>query len=155
MGSRARRRAALPGDAVKRLTVLYDGTCALCVRCRDFLAVSRTLVPLELLSCQSREARERFGAVPWLGEELVVVSDEGDVWIGPAAFLVSMWALADYREWSYRLSGPTLAPLAERFFVVISSQRRRIATLFRKPHCEDGDACAIDAEHAPRYGAYR
>jgi len=139
---------------MKRLTVLYDGTCALCVRCRDFLATARTLVPLELLSCQSHEARMRDGAVPWLGEELVVVSDDGDVWAGPAAFLVSLWALADYREWSYRLSGPALAPLAERFFVAISSQRRRIATLFAKPRCEDGDVCRIphlDHEaHSPR-----
>jgi predicted DCC family thiol-disulfide oxidoreductase YuxK len=144
---------------MNRLTVLYDGTCALCLRCRDFLTSSRTLVPLELLSCQSREARERFGAVPWLGEELVVVSDEGDVWIGPAAFLVAMWALADYREWSYRLSGPELAPLAERFFVAISSQRRRIASLFKKPRCDDDGVCRIphvdDADsHGPRH-AYR
>jgi predicted DCC family thiol-disulfide oxidoreductase YuxK len=145
---------------MNRLTVLYDGTCALCLRCRDFLEASRTLVPLELLSCQSHEARERYGAVPWLGEELVVVSDEGDVWIGPAAFLVAMWSLADYREWSYRLSGPELAPLAERFFVAISSQRRRIATHFRKPRCDDDGVCRIphegdaDAGHAPRH-AYR
>lgn len=144
---------------MNRLTVVYDGACALCVRCRDFLATSRSLVPLELLSCQSREARERFGAVPWLGEELVVVSDEGDVWIGPAAFLVAMWALADYREWSYRLSGPALAPLAERFFVAISSQRRQIASFMKKPRCEDGDVCTIahsdhDDAHAPR-AAYR
>lgn len=139
---------------MERLTVLYDGTCALCVRCRDFLATARTLVPLELLSCHSDEARMRYGDVPWLGEELVVVSDEGDVWAGPAAFLVSLWALAEYREWSYRLSAPALAPLAERFFVVISSQRRRIATLFEKPRCEDGDVCRIthpgDEAHAPR-----
>lgn len=137
---------------MERLTVLYDGTCALCVRCRDFLASSRTLVPLELLSCQSRDARERYGSVPWLGEELVVISDEGDVWVGPAAFLVSMWALADYREWSYRLSGPAFAPLAERFFVALSSRRRRFSSFFAKPRCEDGDACTLD--HAPRR-AYR
>ncbi len=135
---------------MKHLTVLYDGACALCVRCADFLAESRTLVPLELLACQSPSARERFGAVPWLGEELVCVSDEGDVWIGPAAFLVCMWALTDYREWSFRLSGPTLAPLAERFFVAISSRRARIASLLRKPpRCEEGAIC-----HAPR-SAYR
>jgi predicted DCC family thiol-disulfide oxidoreductase YuxK len=146
---------------MKQLTVLYDGTCALCVRCRDFLAASHTLVPLELLSCQSHDAQERFGSVPWLGEELVVVSDDGDVWVGPAAFLVSMWALADYREWSYRLSGPTLAPLAERFFVAISSRRRRIAGFLGKPRCEGGDSCAVPhfgmavgVDHAPRR-AYR
>lgn len=143
---------------MNRLTVLYDGTCALCVRCRDFLAASRSLVVLELLACQSREARERYGAVPWLGEELVVVSDEGEVWVGPAAFLVAMWALADYREWSYRLSGPELAPLAERFFVAISSQRRRIARFFAKPRCDEDGVCRIphtnDESHAPRH-AYR
>ena len=137
---------------MQRLTVLYDGTCALCIRCRDFLATSPTLVPLELLACQSREARERYGSVPWLGEELVVVSDEGDVWIGPAAFLVCMWALTDYREWSYRLSGPAFAPLAERFFVALSARRRRLASFFAKPRCEDGDVCTLD--HAPRR-AYR
>ncbi|MEA2749562.1 MAG: hypothetical protein QOI41_3705 [Myxococcales bacterium] len=146
---------------MERLTVLYDGTCALCVRCRDFLASSRTLVPLELLASQSRDARERYGSVPWLGEELVVVSDEGDVWVGPAAFLVSMWALAEYREWSYRLSGPAFAPLAERFFVALSSRRKRIAGFLRKPRCEDGDACSLTGspipegvDHAPRR-AYR
>lgn len=144
---------------MKRLTVLYDGTCALCLRCRDFLARSRPLVPLELLACQSADARERYGAVPWLGEELVVVSDEGDVWIGAAAFLVAMWALADYREWSYRLSGPAFAPLAERFFVALSSQRGRIAAFFDEPRCREGGACRVPhltdgVDHAPRR-AYR
>lgn len=145
---------------MNKLTVLYDGQCALCVRCHDFLATSRTLVPLELLDCHSRDARERFGSVPWLGEELVVVSDEGDVWAGAAAFLVALWALADYREWSYRLSGPALAPLAERFFVALSSQRRRMAG-FLRPRCEAGDACTLTrhaipagVDHAPRR-AYR
>jgi len=139
---------------VKTLTVLYDGTCALCVRCRDFLSGARTYLPLELLASQSQEARERYGAVPWLGEELVVASDEGDVWIGPAAFLVCLWALTDYREWSYRLSGPELAPLAERFFVAVSSQRRRIASVIRRPRCDPGDACNLTDEHAYRR-AYR
>jgi predicted DCC family thiol-disulfide oxidoreductase YuxK len=127
---------------MKRMTVLYDASCALCIRCRDFLATHATYVELELLSCQSREARERYGAVPWLGEELVVASDEGDVWIGPAAFLVCLWALADYREWSYRLSGPELAPLAKRFFALVSSRRKRLAAFLGPVHCED-DTCRV------------
>jgi predicted DCC family thiol-disulfide oxidoreductase YuxK len=128
---------------MERLIVLYDATCALCVRCKELLARSATFVPLDLLACQSREARERYGAVPWLGEELVVVSDDGDVWVGPAAFLVCLWALRDYREWAYRLSGPELAPLADRFFVAISSRRRRISAFLGKPRCDDGDSCGL------------
>jgi predicted DCC family thiol-disulfide oxidoreductase YuxK len=136
---------------MQRLTVLYDATCALCVRCRDFLAASASYVPLELLAAQSAAARERYGAVPWLGEELVVVSDEGDVWAGPAAFLVCLWALRDYRTWSFRLGGSTLAPLAERFFVAISSNRRKLAAFVSESRCEGG-ACTL--EHTPRR-AYR
>jgi predicted DCC family thiol-disulfide oxidoreductase YuxK len=143
---------------MKQLTVLYDASCALCVRCRDFLAATPAFVPMELLACQSAEARDRFGAVPWLGEELVVASDEGDVWAGAAAFLVCLWALRDYREWSYRLSSPELAVLAERFFVALSAQRSRIASLLvasagrrresGQMFCRDGDQCQLT--HAPR-----
>jgi len=132
---------------MNRLTILYDATCALCVRCRDFLAQSHAYLPLELLASQAPAARERYGEVPWLGEELVVASDDGDVWIGPAAFLVCLWALRDYREWSFRLSGDVFAPLAERFFVALSSNRRSIARFFGPVRCEDG-ACEIP--HAPR-----
>jgi predicted DCC family thiol-disulfide oxidoreductase YuxK len=134
---------------MKSLTILYDGTCALCVRCRDFLAASATYVPFELLSSQSPGARERFGDVPWLGEELVVVSDEGDVWIGPAAFLVCLWALREWREWSYRLSGETLAPLAERFFVALSSNRRSIAKVLGPVRCTPGDHGSCEADVIP------
>jgi predicted DCC family thiol-disulfide oxidoreductase YuxK len=134
---------------ITRLTVLYDAACALCVRCRDFLESSASFVPFELLACQSDEARERYGAVPWLGEELVVASDEGDVWVGAAAFLVCLWALREHREWSYRLSGPALAPLAERFFVALSSQRSRVASFMRPPtRCDDHGACRLP--HAPQ-----
>jgi hypothetical protein len=66
-------------------------------------------------------AGERYREIPWLGEELVVVSDDGSVWAGPAAFLICMWALRDWREWACRLSTPALAPLARRFFAAVSS----------------------------------
>lgn len=131
-----------------KLTVLYDATCALCVRCRDYLARSPSYLPIELLACQSHEAREHYGAVPWLGEELVVVSDDGDVWVGAAAFIVCLWALVETREWSYRLSGTVLAPLAERFFVAFSSERARVASFLGPTKCDD-DACALPG-HTPR-----
>lgn len=120
------------------LTVLYDSTCALCVRCRDWLSTQDAFVPLRFLACGSKEARETYGSVPWLGEELVVVSDRGDVWAGPAAFITALWALREWREWSYRISGPELAPLAERFFHAISSNRKTIAAMVVPDPCEGG-----------------
>ncbi len=119
---------------MNRVTVLYDATCALCIRCRDYLATHPTYLPIELLACQSAEARERYGAVPWLGEELVVASDAGEIWAGPAAFLMCIWLLREHREWSYRLTGT----LAQRFFIALSHQRKRIASFLGPTRCEDG-----------------
>ncbi len=93
---------------------------------------------MRFIACHSEEARRAYGAVPWLGEELVVVSNHGEVWAGPAAFITLLWALNDWREWSYRISGPELAPLAQRFFNAISSNRRSIAALILPDPCDDG-----------------
>ena len=123
------------------LTILYDAHCPICVRCREWMEDQPAFVPLRFLACGSREAKQRFGAVPWLEAELVVVSDQGDVWAGPAAFLMCLWALREWREWSYRLSGPTLAPLAERFFHALSTRRQRLSAWLGWQVCES-DTCA-------------
>jgi predicted DCC family thiol-disulfide oxidoreductase YuxK len=138
---------------MRELTVLYDATCALCLRCRDWLGAQRALVPLRFVPCGSDEARARYGSVPWLGEELVVASDEGDVWAGPAAFLVCLWALEDWREWSYTFSGSALSPLVRRFFEALSSRRRTIAALLSPDRCTEG-TCRAPGSHR-RAVAYR
>jgi len=112
-------------EAAKKLTILYDERCAVCRRARDWLLTQPCLVEVELLPAGSFEAKERYGELDWLGTELIAVDDTGNVWIGPAAFLAALWATAKYRSWSYRLSGPTLAPLAERFFHWVSRRRDR------------------------------
>jgi predicted DCC family thiol-disulfide oxidoreductase YuxK len=110
----------------RTLTVLYDESCRLCRRCRDWLLTQPCLVPMELLPAGAPDVRARFAPMePWMGKELVVVDDRGRAWIGPAAFILCLWATARYRTWAFRLSTPRLAPLAERFFVVVSKRRDR------------------------------
>ena len=106
-----------------RLTVLYDERCAFCRRCRDWLLAQPCLVEVELLPAGSAEAHARYGALPWLGKELVAVDDQGHAWVGPAAVLTCLWATVRYRSWAYRLSSPRLAPWAERFFMWVSRRR--------------------------------
>jgi predicted DCC family thiol-disulfide oxidoreductase YuxK len=123
------------------LTVLYDPGCSLCRRCCNWMMHQASYVGLKFVSCNESEARARYGDLPWLGDELIVVGDRGEVWVGPAAFLTCLWALVDYREWSYRLAGPALAPLAERFFHAISDRRRAISALLGH-ECRDG-SCSL------------
>jgi predicted DCC family thiol-disulfide oxidoreductase YuxK len=117
---------------VRTLTVLYDARCGLCSNARRFLLGQRQLVPLELLAADSGEARRRF---PTLAApepaELVAVSDEGDVYRGPNAWIVCLWALEDFRDWSFRLAQPALLPLARHAFEWISTRRHRLSRALR------------------------
>jgi len=110
-----------------RLTVLYDERCAFCRRCRDWLAAQPCLVEVELMPAGSAEARGRYGSMPWLGAELVVVDNQGQAWIGPAAFIVCLWATIRYRPWSYVLSRPGFSAHTERFFRKVSKRRDRFS----------------------------
>jgi predicted DCC family thiol-disulfide oxidoreductase YuxK len=137
MASSASTFAGETVTAPTTLTVLFDERCAFCLRCRDWLAAQPCLVRVELLPAGSPETRARFGEMPWLGSELVVADERGEAWIGPAAFLVCLWAAARYRPWSYLLSRPGFSGQAERFFMHVSKRRDRWgAWLTRKdPEC--------------------
>jgi predicted DCC family thiol-disulfide oxidoreductase YuxK len=120
-----------------KLTVLYDERCAFCLRCRDWLASQPCLVEVDLLPAGSEEAFARYGSVPWLREELVVADEAGQVWVGPAAFLVCLWATAKYRSLSFTLARPGLAKHAERVFFHVSKRRGRWSEWLsrRDPDC--------------------
>lgn len=124
------------------LTVVYDGSCELCRHARRWLEGQRTYVPLYFVSAQDKEATAPFTGVPWLGEELVVVADDGRVWVGPAAFITAIWATRQYRPWAYRLSGNTLSGVARHFFHTLTVRRSRISGLLRSHRC-DGEFCEV------------
>ncbi|CAL9548617.1 hypothetical protein SUDANB108_04416 [Streptomyces sp. enrichment culture] len=100
---------------VRRLTVLYDAECSLCAFLRDWLLRQPQLVPLEPVPAGSEEARRRFpdldhGATL---DEITVVGDAGQVYRGPAAWVVTLWALRAHRPLAHRLSTPAGARLAK------------------------------------------
>lgn len=110
---------------MNRLHVLYDGECALCRRCREWLLRQPAYVPMEFLPFQAPEVPCRFpGIERWHPErELLVVSDAGDVYQGADAWIVCLWALREYREWSFRLAAPALKPLARAAVEAVSKHR--------------------------------
>jgi hypothetical protein len=101
---------------------------------------------VELLPAGSLTARERYGALAWLGRELIAVDERGRAWVGPGAFLACLWATVRYRAWAYRLSTPTLAPLAVRFFVHVSKRRDRYGAWLgqRDPDCSWCDEARVE-----------
>lgn len=110
------------------MTVLYDPECGLCRRAHEWLAEQTKLVELVFVPCASEEARKRF---PQLNhdltkKDLTVVGDNGSVYYGPKAWLMVLWALARYREWSYRLAKPELLPTTRKVVSLISQHRYQL-----------------------------
>lgn len=117
---------------MKRLHIIYDADCQLCRQCRLWLGHQATFVPLHFIPLQSEELVCRFpGIERWHPErEIMVISDTGEVWQGGAAWVMCLWALREYREWSQRLAHPLLLPLARKACEMISTRRHQISRWF-------------------------
>jgi predicted DCC family thiol-disulfide oxidoreductase YuxK len=103
------------------LNVYFDARCGLCIRVVRWLAMQNQLVPLRCIPKQEGV------------DDLVVTADSGAYWRGDGAWLIVLWALADYREWAYRLSRPALLPLARQCFATLSENRALVSGWFGLP----------------------
>ena len=124
---------------MKKLYILYDSECELCRRCRVWLGRQPAFVPLVFIPFQSPEAECRFPALKELRpeEEIVVINDAGAVWQGGAAWVMCLWALQEYREWSQRLAQPALLSLARRMCEVVSANRYKLSRWLTKAKSND------------------
>lgn len=130
------------------LTVYFDQHCPLCQRCQTWLAEEPTWVPIRFAAADDAPAQALTQQVPWLGTDLVVVADDGATWVGPAAFVTCLWATRRYRPWSRRMTGPALAPLAERFFLTVSANRGRLGAALGPTSCAP-EQCSVAADPGP------
>lgn len=112
---------------VRRLTVLYDPDCSLCAFVRGWLERQRQIVPLDLVPVGSEEARRRFPGLDHAAtlREITVIGDSGQIYRDDAAWLVCLWALAEYRPMAHRLSTRAGAPVARA--AVLAAARFREA----------------------------
>ncbi|MET9954576.1 DCC1-like thiol-disulfide oxidoreductase family protein [Streptomyces sp. NPDC006339] len=115
---------------VRRLTVLYDADCPLCVHLRHWLLRQPRLVPLDLVPAGSREARRRFPALDHGStlREITVVGDGGQVYRATAAWIVVLWALAEHRPRAHWLATPAGQPFARAAVLAAAKWRERTRT---------------------------
>jgi predicted DCC family thiol-disulfide oxidoreductase YuxK len=98
------------------LTLYYDSQCGLCTSMRNWILSQRPALPFQLAPKPDDQ------------RELTVVADTGEVWQGDSAWLMVLWALEDYRSWSYRLASPALLPLARQAFATLSRSRTQLSS---------------------------
>lgn len=119
---------------MKFLTVFYDGECNLCAATRRWLEKQPKYIELRFLAYQSEEARITCPSLDTFdpGKEIVVMSDAGEIYQGGRAWIMCLYALRNYREWSQRLADPALLPLAGKFCRLVSRNRLALSHVFPK-----------------------
>ncbi len=138
---------------MKQLTVLYDPTCGLCVRCRQWLAKQPALIPLRFVPQGSARQEQLFPGFITLTddqgrpEELVVIDDAGGVYRNDKAWVMCFYALREYRALSMRLAKPGMAGLARRAYHLIAANRRALSWL--TGGAEDEVVARLRREHDP------
>ena len=140
---------------MKTLHVLYDSKCELCRRVRVWLQGQPAFVPLAFVPLQSPELEERFPGITALepARQILVVADRGEVWRGADAWIMCLWALREFREWSQRLASPLLRPFAMRVCDMVSRNRHRFGAWFQGTGADEiaRDLAAQDGTHATHF----
>ncbi|MEU8621688.1 DCC1-like thiol-disulfide oxidoreductase family protein [Streptomyces sp. NPDC048623] len=117
-----------PNAPVRRLTVLYDADCPLCVHLRQWLLRQPQLVPLDLVPAGSPEARRRFPELDHTDtlREITAVGDGGQVYRSTDAWIACLWALAEHRPRAHWLATPTGRPFARATVLAAAKWREAL-----------------------------
>ena len=114
---------------MERLYVLYDPRCELCRRLKDWLLLQRAWLGLCMIPAGSEEAKRMFPELEQIASanDLAVITDEGHVYLNNNAWIMTLYALEEYRDWACRLAHPLLLPLARQAFATMSKNRYAIS----------------------------
>jgi predicted DCC family thiol-disulfide oxidoreductase YuxK len=123
---------------MEKLYVLYDPRCELCCRLKNWILVQRSWIGLAVVEAGSAKARRLFPELDQIAGEndLVVVSDEGSVYLNDRAWIMVLYAMVDYRDWASRLTHPLLLPLARQAFAALSKNRHFVSRLLSSENPE-------------------
>jgi predicted DCC family thiol-disulfide oxidoreductase YuxK len=114
-------------ETPSRLTIAYDPACAFCRKCHGWLAQEPAFIPLDFVPTGSPAATNRLGNYGQAQGELVVGDDHGNVWVGPEAFVMCLWATRRWRSMSARMRPDRAASFSQTFFGFVSDHRAQLA----------------------------
>ncbi len=123
-----------------KLYVLYDHGCGLCCGAARWLRDEPKHIELDLMPAMSMRARDLFPSLcTETPGEVLAISDTGDVYRGPAAWIMCLYALKKRRGLALRLAQPRWRPLVSTAIRMLSEHRAGLSRLL-----------AIEPEEAKR-----
>ena len=135
------------------LHVLHDADYPAGLRICEWLARQEAIIPLLLHAHQAPETACQFPGIAahLTPRELTVVGDDGQVWTGPSAAVICLFALEEYRDLAERLAQPALLPLARTALDLLSREVFEMTCLLRRSTPADlEELLRLNAEGARR-----
>jgi predicted DCC family thiol-disulfide oxidoreductase YuxK len=116
---------------MRTLYVLYDSRCGICSRLKAWMLAQPAYCTIDFVAAGSARARRLFPQLPHRDEpsELVAITDEGEVYVDDAAWILCLYALVDYRAWSFRLSRTPLRHMARNAWELLSKNRGQLSRM--------------------------
>jgi predicted DCC family thiol-disulfide oxidoreductase YuxK len=116
---------------IRRLYVLYDWQCGICSGLRSWIQNQPAFVQFDFVPAGSPRAQRLFPTLSQGGtpSELVVITDSGAVYADNDAWILCLWGLREYRDWSYRLARGVLRPFARAAWDFLSTNRLQLASM--------------------------
>jgi predicted DCC family thiol-disulfide oxidoreductase YuxK len=115
---------------MKKLYVLYDHGCGLCCSAARWLREEPQHIELEVMPAMSMRARDLF---PTLCSdapgEVLAISDAGEVYRGPTAWIMCLYALKRRRGLAFQLAQPRWRPLVSTAIKMLSENRAGLSRL--------------------------
>nr|WP_202501187.1 DCC1-like thiol-disulfide oxidoreductase family protein [Streptomyces sp. SID5785] len=104
---------------------MFDAECPLCTFVRGWLARQPQLVPLDFVPAGSAAARARYPGIDHAATlgDITVVGDGGQIYRGPSAWIVCMWALRAHRATAHRMTTPAGMKVAKQ--IVLGAAKYR------------------------------
>ena len=101
---------------MRSLTLVTGAAWPLSPRARTWLAREPQFVPIDVVAPGSEETRRRFPGLPaGAGEtDLAAIADDGRLWRGASAWLMTLWALEGHRRSALELARANRAGEARR-----------------------------------------
>jgi predicted DCC family thiol-disulfide oxidoreductase YuxK len=115
---------------MKKLFILYDPTCGLCIRAAAWLERQPAFFPIIPVARGYGYAQTHFPTLTISqDDELIAISDTGDVYRGHSAWLMCLYALKRYRPWSFRFAAPGMRHISRIAIRSLSEHRKDISHL--------------------------
>lgn len=118
-----------------RIDVFYDGRCGMCCTFSEWLNQQERAYAVRCLPYQAADAEEVFPELDDLdpAREMVVRTDEGEIFRGAEGWVMCLYSCAQYRAVARKLARPYMLPVAKKACALLAKNRHALSkVLFRK-----------------------